>query len=137
MRFLRSLTAVFLSLTLLVGATFVESNVIKIEKLYANEDPSGGIQYINQDYVQGWAYDADLGTLPVEVKIYINGNFYRGTMADISMPALVTDGLTPTPEHGFIVRFDQNFILFNFDHLAKMLDLPLNRFQKVKPYFPP
>ena len=101
MNLLRSITAVFLSLALLVGTTFVES-----EKSYANQDPNGEIQEVNEGYIQGWAHDPDLGNIPVEVKIYIDGKFYTNTMADIPFHSLTSSGLTPTSEHGFIVRFN-------------------------------
>ncbi len=98
MKLFRSIIASFTALALLVSTAGVRPVV-------AGQDPNGQILELNEEYVQGWAYDADYKGLPSEVHIYIDGSLYKNTIADIPLQSLVDLGLTPSADHSFIVRF--------------------------------
>ena len=66
-----------------------------------NNLPIGYLDNVNQSVGNGWAYDQDAGTLPIDVHIYINGRFYAAITANQSRPDLVSAGITPNPEHGY------------------------------------
>ena len=63
--------------------------------------PIGYLDNVNQYVGNGWAYDQDALTLPIDVHIYIDGRFYAALTANESRPDLVSAGATPDPNHGF------------------------------------
>jgi PKD repeat protein len=67
----------------------------------AQHAPVGYLDQINQNGGYGWAYDADGGTQPIYVHIYIDGRFYTSILANGSRPDLVSAGVAPNAEHGY------------------------------------
>ncbi len=63
--------------------------------------PIGNLEYVSTTSGSGWAYDADAGTNPIKVHVYIDGRFYQEVPANLSRPDLVSDGNIPDPNHGF------------------------------------
>jgi len=63
--------------------------------------PRGVLDNATPALISGWAYDADAGSSPVEVHIYIDG-VHRGTVsANDRRDDLVAAGVASDPYHGF------------------------------------
>jgi hypothetical protein len=65
-----------------------------------NRAPYGVLDYANTTSIGGWAYDPDT-VLPVNVYIYIDGNYVGSTLANTSRPDLVAAGVAANHAHGF------------------------------------
>jgi hypothetical protein len=90
----------FLLATLLCGITSYS---------YAQNNPTGYLDYVDQNGGFGWAYDADGGTQPIYVKIYIDGRFHTQVLANLNRPDLVSAHVAPNAEHGY------NFTISGYD----------------------
>ncbi len=73
--------------------------------LSQNYLPIGYLDYVDTNGGYGWAYDADAGTNPIDVHIYIDGRFYMAVTANQERPDLVAANIAPDPYHGFSFVF--------------------------------
>ncbi|KKT76665.1 MAG: hypothetical protein UW72_C0003G0014 [Parcubacteria group bacterium GW2011_GWF2_44_7] len=65
-----------------------------------NTPSYGWLDYANAIHITGWAYDADAGVNPINVKIYIDETEAANIVANISKPDLSTFGIQGI-NHGF------------------------------------
>jgi hypothetical protein len=62
--------------------------------------PTGFLDVANRNVIAGWTYDADAGSAPVEVEVWIDGAFWKVQRADSPRPDLVPV-VCPEQEHGY------------------------------------
>jgi len=65
-----------------------------------NTEPVGFLDYASPSGLGGWAYDADAGSRPVEVEIWVDGERIAVVVADQARADLVP-GAAPDPNHGW------------------------------------
>ncbi|MFN9742883.1 MAG: hypothetical protein ACK562_12350 [Acidobacteriota bacterium] len=61
----------------------------------------GAIDLALPERVAGWAFDPEQPRTPLEVQLFIDGQFRATQRADQPRPDLVAAGATPGPDHGF------------------------------------
>ena len=69
-------------------------------------EPYGNVDSIDVTGCNGWVYDPDLGNDPVRINVFVDGSLYKSVIAENPRPDLVLTGVTPNPEHGFNVSFE-------------------------------
>ena len=66
-----------------------------------NSIPIGYFDGVNENGGYGWAVDKDAGSSPIDVHIYINGQFYKSITANESRTDVQAAGYSNDPNHGF------------------------------------
>ncbi|MFM8394230.1 MAG: hypothetical protein ACKOB4_09950 [Acidobacteriota bacterium] len=61
----------------------------------------GAVDLTTPERVSGWAFDPESPLEPLEVQLFIDGQFYAALRADQPRPDLVQAGAAPDPHHGF------------------------------------
>jgi len=72
-----------------------------LEALIGNPAPIGSVDVVTGNLVQGWAFDANSGSAPVSVQIYINNVLYATVPANTGRPDL--QNVVGSTQHGFNV----------------------------------
>jgi hypothetical protein len=78
---------------------------IKIESDNINQLPIGTLDYADSKEVVGWAYDADAGTDPILVHIYVNGVFRASEQASVYRADLVN--ILGSGNHGYNYTYSE------------------------------
>ncbi len=67
-----------------------------------NRLPYGGITFVNNGQVTGWAADPDVSPGPIQVDVFVDGAYVTRLAADQPFPALLNTRVVSEPDHAFV-----------------------------------
>ncbi len=76
----------------------------------SNRLPYGGITFVNNGQVTGWAADPDVSPGPIQVDVFVDGAYVTRLAADQPFPALLNSGAVSEPDHAFVFTVPEVYL---------------------------